>query len=95
MAKFEKGKPRPANAGRKKGSKNKTTCFIEACGEFKLNILACLVDDLKDTPPFQRVDVWLKLLEFYFPKKKQTDVGNVDGQGFTINIRDYSALAKK
>ena len=30
MARFEKGQPRPANAGRKPGSRNKTTAAVKA-----------------------------------------------------------------
>jgi len=88
---FKKGDKKPENSGRKKGVRNKTTNFVEACNNFDLDILACLIEDMKDMAPFQRVDYWAKLLEYYYPKKKAPlEIGNADGEGFKIVIEDYS-----
>lgn len=90
MSKYEKG--RAKTGGRAKGTKNKTSSFIERCQEMKLDLVACLIDDLKDMAPFQRVEYWVKLMEFHYPKQKNVELSNPEGsEGFKLIIEDYGS----
>lgn len=92
---FQKGKPRPANAGRKKGTPNKTTAIREAMsqvfgdGDAGAAILKKLFEGLNTQAPFQQVDALLELLPYFFSKEKSVEEHKVDG-GFKIIIEDYS-----
>ena len=83
---FQKG--RPKTGGRKKGVKNGSTSFVEWCTNNKLDIMACLLDSLKDMPPFQQAEYLIKLLEFYYPKQKMMELTSGES-GFKIIVEDY------
>ena len=88
MAKgFQKGVPRPKNAGRKKGTPNKATMTIFQSLEQivtedgqPIDIIKLFFDGLMDMPSFQRVDALLKFMEFIYPKRKQVEVNLGDDE---------------
>lgn len=85
MALFEKGQPRPANAGRKKGSKNikripKVADYLADKGINPAEeILRILEEDAKKDEadrkigPFGRIEIMLDLLSYCQAKPKEID----------------------
>jgi hypothetical protein len=67
---FKKGQPRPANAGRKKGTPNKSTLMIKL-QELNYDVVQKLIDSLEAQPQYMQADHLIKLLEFMYPKKKE------------------------
>lgn len=66
-------------SGRKKGTPNKNAFNIIAALEAnKIDVVKELITDLTFMPPYQRVDIWLKLLEFIYPKRKALDLNITD-----------------
>jgi|SRR6185437_457708 len=72
---FKPGDPRPPNSGRKKGKPNKKT---EALHELLLASGLEPVENLKrllpTLEPEKQADVYLKLLEFIYPKRKAVEI---------------------
>ncbi len=73
MAQFEKGQPRPANSGRKKGSINKTTTKAKKA---VANILEgfdakAVFDELEAK---EQMKIWLELMEYIQPKYARRDM---------------------
>lgn len=74
--KFTKDKPRPANAGRKKGVKNKKT--QQALDQISkvLSVIEKdhLAADIKALSPSQRTSFYANLIEYKHPKLSRTEV---------------------
>lgn len=96
MAKFEKGKPRHPQAGRKKGTPNKRLTIFESLDEIQtvdgkpVDIMKLFFDGLMTMPPFQRVDALLELMKFVYPRQSNLQLSNPeDSEGFKLIIEDY------
>ena len=74
MAKFEKGMPRPVNAGRKKGSMNKPKLMTPY--EFLLTRdiepISHLINLAKngDMKDIDRARIWMELMSYLYPKPR-------------------------
>lgn len=74
---FEVGKPRHPNAGRKKGTPNKSSLPIEeVCRFHNCNPLEALIECMKD--PEQRFNAAKELMQYLYPKRKALEVSILD-----------------
>ncbi len=78
MARFEKGKPRHPNAGRKKGSLNRNRNILEDLDRVTLNgepvnLVELLMTGIATMPPYQQVDAIIDFMKFVFPQKKHIE----------------------
>lgn len=78
MAKFKAGEKRPAKAGRKKGTPNKKTTELLAI--FDSNnfcpaeeVVKLIKNKRADLLDKERADIFLRLMEFKFPKRKAVE----------------------
>lgn len=79
MAGFKPGQKRPPNAGRKKGSLNKSTLLLrDILAARQIDIVEELLDLIPDLEPFQQVQTYLKLMEFAYPRLAAIQVQQVD-----------------
>lgn len=93
MAGFKKGNDPKRGRGRPPGTKNKTTAQIKDCFRQILSgSLPQLIEDLKDLPPKDRVNLLLKLSDKVIPSLKSVDqIIETKGEqtlGFTIKYTD-------
>lgn len=86
MPKFTPGTPKPANSGRRPGSKNKRTLSIlELFDDNNFCPGQSLIDQLRDPEieeklnPKELADIHLKLMEFKFPRRKAVEHTGADG----------------
>lgn len=86
---FKKGEKRPANAGRKKGSKNKTNLGVaEKLTANNIDCVDKMLKIAKTTKDEQlQFQVYKELLGYIYPKKKAVDidVGSVNNVPVIIN----------
>lgn len=92
---FQKGQPRPAKAGRKKGTPNKRRTIFESLeqitdGGKPVDLVELFFKGLMTMPPYQQVDSILQLMKFVYPQQKSLEIGNKDESGFKVIIEDYS-----
>lgn len=74
MAKFRKGDKKPANSGRKKGVKNKTTEQIrEQIKNVVSNKLDVFEADLATMSPFQQWQILEKVTKYFLPALNKND----------------------
>lgn len=86
--KFEAGKPRPPNAGRKKGSVNKKSLLVKDVLESHgINLVEQIVIRLKEISREDQVKALTALLPYVYPKLASIEVKAEVG-GFAI--RDLS-----
>lgn len=78
MAKFKAGEKRPAKAGRKKGTPNKKTTIL--LDIFEANdfcpaeeVVKLIKDKGADLLDKERADIFLRLMEYKFPKRKSVE----------------------
>ena len=73
---FEKGKPRPANAGRRKGTKNRKKLIPveEILATANFNPAEELMKVLPSLEPLDRAKILIQLLDYYCPKVKPIEV---------------------
>lgn len=103
MPKFEPGKPRPENAGRKKGTPNKkTTNLLEIFDKYNFCPAESLLRDLTDPEvdsklnPKEIADIKLKLMEFKFPRRKAVEHTGADGADlFTQLLKEVDGSEEK
>ena len=81
---FKKGEPRPANAGRLKGSKNKRTAITceyiqQVLDGFPAESLIKDIKKIKD--PAKRAMILIDLFEFILPRKSRVQHVSVDEEG--------------
>lgn len=93
MAGFKKGNDPKRGRGRPPGTKNKTTAQIKDCFRQILSgSLPQLIEDLKELPPKDRVNLLLKLSDKVIPSLKSVDqIIETKGEqtlGFTIKYTD-------
>lgn len=66
---FEKGKPRPENAGRRPGTVNVRTMLLKRFLEAEnVNVVQQLVALIPDLSPEMQAKVWLGLMPYLFPR---------------------------
>lgn len=90
MAKFEKGMARPDNAGRKKGSLNKTTLTVreQLAALWEERGLSDIRGSLEANPPEERAEIWSKVLKYFAPAlSTQQVIQDKDAEPTTINVR--------
>lgn len=93
---FKKGMKRPENAGRKKGTPNKRRTIFESLDEIRtedgkpVDIIKLLFDGMMAMPPYQRVDALLELAKFVYPKQSNVQISQPEGEGFRVEIVDYT-----
>jgi len=69
---WPKGKPRPANSGRKKGTPNKNSMRVEErLHELGVDLIGDLIAYNNELMPFQRTDILVKLLPYVHPKRTE------------------------
>jgi hypothetical protein len=78
MAKFKAGDKRPENAGRKPGTPNKKTLILsEIFDSFDFcpaeKVVKLIIDDNADLMDKEKADIYIKLMEFKFPKRKAVE----------------------
>ena len=88
--KFKKGEPRPANAGRKKGSKNLTTIAVkEAILQALENVGGVkYLENLAEKDPRSFVQLVGKVV----PAELKADLG---ASALQVTVRDYSGLNRE
>lgn len=75
-----KGRPKPTGSGKKKGTQNKTTReFKEALNHFIESSQEELLTWLQEIEqPEKRIDCFVKIAEFVYPKLARTDITSAD-----------------
>jgi hypothetical protein len=87
---FEKGKPK--TGGRKSGTPNKTTANLRSLiNEFLADNFHAVTQEFDQLETRDKINVYLKLLEFGVPKltRTQTEVSGVDGNSIVTSIRFF------
>lgn len=82
---FKKGEPRPENAGRKPGSKNKRRSIVEVCEDLGFDPFIAMAKIAQDVAHERQFDALKELCQYIEPKKKQTEV-SLDPEKSTIRI---------
>src|SRR5436305_5300836 len=85
---WPKGKPRPAGAGRAKGTPNKNTLELKEAFKRLLdhaspNFIAWL-DDIPD--PERRFEICSKFAEYLVPKLGRTELTGADGEKLSVSV---------
>ena len=91
---FVKGLPRPANAGRKKGTPNKRAnedradvrAMIAAIAERKILEVETWLNRVAKRDPDKALDKYLKLIEYHVPKLQRTEVTGLDGAALSVEL---------
>ncbi len=87
---FPKGQPRPAGAGRKKGTPNKQTVEVRAAiarfAESTVEDFARWVAEIED--PAKRCDIYLKAIEYHIPKLARSEVVGDGGGPIRVTVAD-------
>lgn len=87
---FKKGEPRPANAGRKKGSKNKRTKLLSEAITLALNdhseSLSNWIRRTAVRSPFKAIQAFVDLAEFVQPKLQRTTIAGDADQPLSLNV---------
>ena len=86
---FQKGQPKPANGGRKKGSINKKTKEFQAALDFVSNTLEdTILTDIQSVSPSRRLQLYTDLMNYSRPKLSSTrnENDNKFSGGLDINI---------
>lgn len=95
---FQKGHPKPANSGRKKGVRNKSKIarVQDVLDENKLNPVQALLDLLPHLEPKDQARVWSDLLTYCEAKPKTFEVedNHDDEDGDEISLKDHLAIVK-
>ncbi len=90
---FQKGVPRPANAGRKKGTPNKKNTIFESLEQIQtedgspVDIVKMFISDMMQLPAMQRAELWIRFMEYIYPKQKITEV--TGEMGIKIIVEDF------
>lgn len=98
MSKFQKGTPKPATSGRKKGTPNKKTLILsESLENLKLDVPARLNELLPLLPYEKQADVLLELMSYLYPKRKplEGDGSAVATTETKVSVQSIKALIQK
>ena len=87
---FVKGMPKPAKAGRKKGTPNKRQTVEEICRAMGLDPFAKMGEIAMQEEHPRQFDAIKELCQYLEPKKKHTELGiDPEKSKITIIIEDY------
>lgn len=90
MAKFQ-----PGNPGRPKGAKNKRHTIFESLEKIQtengdqVDIVKLFIADMMQLPAMQRAELWVKFMEYIYPKQKNLELSSGE-EGFKIILEDYA-----
>lgn len=88
---FVKGKPRPANAGRRKGTPNKATQTLEdKCREYGVDPFEVLLQLCSSEDEGVRLGAAKEACKYIHPQRKALEVSNAGDTGFKVIVEDYS-----
>ena len=88
---FKKGEPRPANAGRKKGSKNVRVSVLEICQGIGLDPFLEMAKIAQDIRHKYRMEALKELCQYIEPKKKHSEIAlDPDKSTIRVVIEDYT-----
>jgi hypothetical protein len=86
---FKTGQPRPANAGRKKGS---PPCRLAADVRSRLQELGCdpiagmaMIALAKGTPVAIAQRCYAELAQYAYPKRRAVEISGIDGAAIEVN----------
>lgn len=86
---YPKGKPRPPNSGRKKGTPNKTR--VDLLDEFEkrnFDVVSAFIESLAAQPEYMRCDTLIKVFKYIFHEKKPDESpmqGTIIATGTTMS----------
>lgn len=90
---FKPGQPRPPGAGRKPGTPNKKTQELVAIlEELKLDPVRALCDLLPRLEERDQKDVYQKLMEYIYPKRKAVELTGEGGGPIQTATPEQAAL---
>jgi hypothetical protein len=98
--KFQKGQPRPVNAGRKKGAKNRTKLrqISEILAENGFDPIQEVIDILneddptKELRPSVRAEICMNLAAYCYAKPKEIEGDTDDGDDLIDELSDEQLL---
>jgi hypothetical protein len=93
---FQRGQPRPSNAGRRAGTPNRASSdFREKVLRSGLSPVDFLCQTFRDPeqPMHLRVDAAKSIIPYIYPKLSNVDVSSGDGQPLVVQILRFSADA--
>ena len=89
---FQKGKPRPAKAGRKKGSLNKGTLAERACQKLGVDPFENMASMAANSAHPSNYDANKELCKYLEPQKRALDVAiDPEKNAIKIVIEDYTS----
>lgn len=93
MARFVKGQPRPANAGRKSWKVVRAT-VIETCERLSCNPLAGMIELAQDkkTKPELRGRMYAEIAKYVYPQKRSVETRYVDEDGRDKDVLNLDAV---
>lgn len=87
---FKKGEPRPANAGRKPGSVNKSSLLVrEVLDNHGINLAEQIVVRLQKLTSLEQVRALTALLPYVYPKLNAIQISGDLNEKIEITINDY------
>jgi hypothetical protein len=93
---FQRGQPRPSNAGRRAGTPNRASSdFREKVLRSGLSPVDFLCQTFRDPeqPMHLRVDAAKSIIPYIYPKLSNVDVNSRDGQPLVVQILRFADLA--
>lgn len=94
MAQFQKGKPRPSKAGRKKGSLNKNTSLMAKCAERGIDVFQEMLDiAMSEAQKDKRFDKMERLAPYLYAKLRSMDL-TVKSE-VELQAEEFSKLPKE
>lgn len=86
---FQKGKPRPSNAGRKKGSKNKKKVprISDFLAQEGINPVDEVLRLLPELEPRDQAKLWMDIVSYCQPKPRAIDFDPDD-----FNLEEFDAI---
>lgn len=86
---FIMGQSKPKKSGRKKGSLNKSSLKIsEKLDELGINLVDEIFKSIPEITAEARINVYLKLLEYVYPKNRSKEVTSKVENTIQINVTD-------
>lgn len=86
---FKPGMPRPANAGRKKGTPDKKSLLVKEILENNgINLVEKILNELPELSSNDRVKALVQMLPYVYPKLVSAELTTND-EGFRIVVEDY------
>jgi hypothetical protein len=93
---FQRGQPRPSNAGRRAGTPNRASSdFREKVLRFGLSPVDFLCQTFRDPeqPMHLRIDAAKSIIPYIYPKLSNVDINSREGQPLVVQVVRFSADA--